>query len=86
MSCFADKFDKYYFYPMNGNELIKNPRNIGREKGLVVCLDKKRGKGSHFTLYFGVKRTIMKDRTKEIGPGLLNNILANLGLKKEDIE
>jgi mRNA interferase HicA len=71
---------------MNGNELIKILKKIGREKGLAVRLDRKRGKGSHFTLYFGVKRTIMKDRTKEIGPGLLNNILANLGLKKEDIE
>jgi mRNA interferase HicA len=71
---------------MNGNELIKILKKIGREKGLAVRLDRKRGKGSHFTLYFGVKRTIMKDRTKEIGPGLLNNILANLSLKKEDIE
>ena len=86
MSCFADKFVLYYFYPMNGNELIKILKKIGREKGLAVRLDRKLGKGSHFTLYFGVKRTIMKDRTKEIGPGLLNNILANLGLKKEDIE
>ena len=86
MSCFADKFVLYYFYPMNGNELIIILKKIGREKGLAVRLDRKRGKGSHFTLYFGVKRTIMKDRTKEIGPGLLNNILANLGLKKEDIE
>ena len=86
MSCFADKFVLYSFYPMNGNELIKILKKIGREKGLAVRLDRKRGKGSHFTLYFGVKRTIMKDRTKEIGPGLLNNILANLGLKKEDIE
>ena len=86
MSCFTDKFVLYSFYPMNGNELIKILKKIGREKGLAVRLDRKRGKGSHFTLYFGVKRTIMKDRTKDIGPGLLNNILANLGLKKEDIE
>ena len=86
MSFFADKFVLYYFYPMNGNELIKILKKIGREKGLAVRLDRKRGKGSHFTLYFGMKRTIMKDRTKEISPGLLNNILANLGLKKEDIE
>jgi mRNA interferase HicA len=62
---------------MNGNELIKILKKIGREKGLAVRLDRKRGKGSHFTLYFGVKRTIMKDRTKEIGPGLLNNVPLN---------
>ena len=86
MSCFADKFVLYYFYPMNGNELIKILKKIGREKGLTVSLDRKRGKGSHFTLYFGTKRTIMKNGTKEIGPGLLKKILENLGLKKEDIE
>jgi hypothetical protein len=34
----------------------------------------------------GNKRTIMKDRTKEMGPGLLKKILTNLGMKKEDLE
>ena len=86
MSCFTDIFVLYYFYPMNGSELIKILRKVGKDQGLAVRIDRKRGKGSHFTLYFGRKRTIMKDRTKEIGPGLLNKILDNLGLTKEDIE
>ena len=86
MSCFPDKFVLYFSYPMNGSELIKILRKIGKKQGCAVRIDKKRGKGSHFTLYFGVKRTIMKDRTKEIGPGLLKKILENLGLKKEDLE
>jgi mRNA interferase HicA len=61
-------------------------RKIGEKQGLAVRIAKKRGKGSHFTLYFGNNRTIMKDRTKEIGPGLLKKILDNLGMTKEDIE
>lgn len=85
MSCFADKFVLYLVELMNGNELIKKIRKLGKERDLTVRIDKKRGRGSHFTLYFGNKRTIMKDRTKEIGPGLLKKILDNLGLKRNDI-
>ncbi len=36
----------------------------------------KRGKGSHGTLYYGSRKTILKDRKKEIGQGLLSKILA----------
>jgi hypothetical protein len=31
-------------------------------------------------------KTILKDRKKEIRPGLLNKMLAELGLEKNDIE
>jgi len=44
-----------------------------------------RGKGSHATLYFGIRFTIVKDRKKEIGPGLLQKMLSDLGLDKADI-
>jgi mRNA interferase HicA len=72
-------------YPMNGSELIKILRKLGKQRGLTVRIDKKRGRGSHFTLYFGDNRTIMKDRTKEIGSGLLKKLLDNLGLSRDDI-
>ena len=49
-------------------------------------LAKSHGKGSHGTLYFGGKKTIMKDPKKEIGPGLLRAMLNRLGLEKKDIE
>jgi len=45
----------------------------------------KRGKGSHGTLYYGSRKTILKDRKKEIGQGLLSKILAGLGLAKNDM-
>jgi len=72
-------------YSMNGSELIKILRKLGKQRGLTVRIDKKRGRGSHFTLYFGDNRTIMKDRTKEIGSGLLKKLLDNLGLSRDDI-
>ena len=36
-------------------------------------------------LYYGARRTTVKDRRKEIGPGLLNAMPTQLGLTKKDI-
>jgi predicted RNA binding protein YcfA (HicA-like mRNA interferase family) len=52
----------------------------------VVSFDSGRGKGSHGRLYYGGRFTTMKDRKKEIGPGLLNAMLHQLGLTKKDLE
>jgi|TARA_B100000315_G_scaffold242656_1_gene265086 mRNA interferase HicA len=43
-----------------------------------------RGKGSHGTVYLGRRRTTLKDRRKEIGKGLLNAMLADLGIDLKD--
>ncbi|MCP4575215.1 MAG: hypothetical protein GY846_02860 [Deltaproteobacteria bacterium] len=71
---------------MNGNELLKKLKKIAKERKIDCELSKSHGKGSHGTLYFGGKKTIMKDPKKEIGPGLLKAMLDTLGLKKKDIE
>ena len=72
--------------PMNGNELLKRLKRTARERPLQLQLVRERGKGSHGTLYLGDRFTIMKDRKKEIGPGLLKKMLTDLGLDKTDIE
>jgi hypothetical protein len=56
---------------MNGNELLRRLRKVARQRGLRLKLVRESGKGSHATLYFGDRYTLMKDRKKEIGPGLL---------------
>ncbi|HNW33669.1 MAG TPA: hypothetical protein PKM25_01975 [Candidatus Ozemobacteraceae bacterium] len=56
---------------MNGSELFKRLKKLGKERGVSV--------------YYGSRRTSMKDRTKEIGEGLLRSMLADLGLTKRDI-
>ena len=71
---------------MNGNELLKRLRRLARERNLQLKLVHERGKGSHATLYLGSRHTVMKDRKKEIGPGLLLKLLRDLGLDKTDIE
>ena len=44
------------------------------------------GPGSHGTLYAGNRKTIIKDRKKEIGKGLLAKMLADLGIERYDFE
>ncbi|MEE8428342.1 MAG: hypothetical protein V3S33_02415 [Gammaproteobacteria bacterium] len=71
---------------MTGKELLQRLKRLARERALHLQLVKERGKGSHSTLYLDGKHTILKDRRKEIGPGLLHKMLADLGVKKSDIE
>ena len=51
-----------------------------------MSFDRGHGKGSHGRLYYGERFTTLKDRKKEIGPGLLNAMLAQLGLRRADLE
>ena len=53
---------------------------------MPVSFDHGRGKGSHGRLYYGDRFTTLKDRKKEIGPGLLKAMLNQLGLTKDDLE
>lgn len=71
---------------MTGNEFERKIRRIARKRGIVVSFDSGHGKGSHGRLYYGDRFTTLKDRRKEIGPGLLSAMLAQLGLTKADLE
>jgi len=71
---------------MNGGEFIKKIRKFARKRRVPTKVVSTRGKGSHVTLYYGNKFTIVKDRKKEIGEGLLNKMLQQLGLKKDDLK
>ena len=71
---------------MNGNEFERLVKKIGRKRGVVVSFDRGHGKGSHGRLYYGDQFTTLKDRKKEIGPGLFGAMLAQLGLTKADLE
>ena len=71
---------------MNGNELLIKLKRLGKRSNIAVRFEMKRGKGSHGTLYYGNRKTILKDRKKEIGSGLLSKMLADLGLDKNDIK
>ena len=61
-------------------------RKLGRSRDVEVSFDAGHGKGSHGRLYYGGRFTTLKDRKKEIGPGLLKAMLDQLGLSRDDVE
>jgi mRNA interferase HicA len=69
----------------DGNELYRRLQKIGRERSVEVSFESERGKGSHGTVRFGDRYTVMKDRRKEIRPGLLHAMLRQLGLTERDL-
>ena len=71
---------------MNGNEFLAKIKKLARRRAVAVSFDQGHGKGSHGRLYFGDRFTTLKDRKKEIGPGLLKAMLDQLGLTKPELE
>jgi len=71
---------------MTGSEFVKKVLKLARRRGVTISFDGGHGKGSHGRLYYGDRFTTVKDRKKEIGPGLLKAMLNQLGLTKDDLE
>ena len=71
---------------VNGAELIRKLSKVAQRTGTRVEFVAAHGKGSHGRLYYGNAFTTLKDRKKEIGPGLLAKMLRDLGLSKRDLE
>jgi len=71
---------------MTGEEFIRHIRRLGRERGIAVHFESRRGKGSHGRLYYGGRFTTVKDRRKEMSTGLLVSMLSQLGLSRNDIQ
>lgn len=65
---------------MNGRQFIENVRRIGRHNGVVVTVEENRGKGSHVTLWYGARYTVVKDRRKDIGTGLFRAMCEQIDL------
>jgi mRNA interferase HicA len=71
---------------VTGGEFVRKVRKVGRPKGVEVEFVAERGNGSHGTLYYGARRTTVKDRRTELSPGLLHARLAQLGLTVDDLQ
>lgn len=70
---------------MTGAEFIRRVRKLGRDRGVAVRFDPRRGKGSHGRLYYGERFATVKDRKKELSQSLRAQMLKQLGLDGEDI-
>jgi mRNA interferase HicA len=70
---------------MTGAELVRRIRRLGRERGVPVAFEPRRGKGSHAMLTYGARRTMVPMHPRDLGRGLLHDILKQLGLTLEDL-
>ena len=71
--------------PMRGNEFIKKVAQLANERGIECRVDKKRGKGSHVTLYYGSRRTIVRNPKDELKTGTFHAMLGQLGIGSDEI-
>jgi mRNA interferase HicA len=70
---------------MKGNEFIRKVRKLGRQRGVRVAFVAERGKGSHGTLYYGDRLTVVRNPKDELKTGTLHAMLAQLGLTLTDL-
>lgn len=73
-----------YRHRTTGREFIKRVSELGAAHAVPVRVEAERGKGSHITLYYGSRKTVVKDLRKEIAPGLLSAMIRQLGLARRD--
>jgi len=70
---------------VNGNEFLRRLKRLGGRRGVAVSFDPSHGDGSHGRVYYGAAFATLKDRKKEIGPGLLTGMCKQLGIDKRDL-
>lgn len=71
---------------MTGAEFLRKLKLLADRRHLVIHFDHKRGKGSHGTIHFGPKRTVLPNIKRELPSGTLRAILKQLGLTPQDLE
>jgi len=66
---------------VTGNELIRKVKKSGRKNGIAVQFVARRGKGSHGTLFYGKRFTIVRNLKDELKMSTLHTMLDQLGLR-----
>jgi mRNA interferase HicA len=70
---------------VRGHEFVGLVRALARQRGVSCRFDASRGKGSHGTLYYGNRRTIVPDLRRELKTGTLHGMLCQLGLSLDEL-
>jgi mRNA interferase HicA len=71
---------------VTGNEFIKRVKKLAKANDLEVSIDKSRGKGSHITLYYGEKFTVVRNLKDELKTGTYKAMLKQLGIKEDEFK
>ncbi len=70
---------------MTGNEFIRRVRRLGRKNSVRVAFVPRRGKGSHGTLFYGARFTIVRNPKNELKTGTLHAMLDQLGVTLDEL-
>jgi len=70
---------------MKGSELLRKIKKLAKEKGIKVELIQRRGKGSHSTLMYGQRFTIIRNLKDELKTGTYNAMLKQLGINEDEL-
>jgi len=70
---------------MKGNEFIKRVKKLAKERGLAFEWCPDMGKGSHGTLFFGEKMTVVRNPKDELKTGTFHAMLKQLGLSADEL-
>lgn len=70
---------------VKGSEFIRKVGRLGRKQNVPVSFVPERGKGSHGTIYYGDRLTVVQDLKKELKTGTLHAMLRELGLNLSDL-
>ena len=70
---------------MKGSEFFKKIKKLGREQGVEVYLESRRGKGSHSTLFYGERFTILRNLKDELKTGTYQAMLKQLDIDENDM-
>ena len=70
---------------VKGGEFLRSLHRLARRKALSYRFAPAKGKGSHGAVCLGSAYTIVKDRKKEIGTGLLHDMCQDLGIDPREV-
>lgn len=70
---------------MNRRELFSKVRRLGRQNGVSVDVNYRRGKGSHAILFYGDSFATVPDHDP-IKKGTLSSILRKLGIERSELK
>ena len=69
---------------MKGSEFVRKLKKLGHTKNIDVRIIQRRGKGSHSTLFYGNKFTIICTLKNELKSGTLKEMLKQLNIDEKD--
>jgi mRNA interferase HicA len=70
---------------MKGSEFLKLLKSLARKRGWDYEWNPERGKGSHGTLLFNKRLTVVRNLKDELKTGTFHAMLKQLGIKESDL-